>query len=223
MGQDNQPVAWMLPREGDECAVFREPRDFAPPDGPHWVPLYASPPVQAEQAAQQGEPIENPRADDYAMIDHFLRNNLNSDDDYALYSRALDSLVTPQPVSQQGEPVSEWAGESGLMRPVGSEFGAQQGEPSDEALAYIYERNGFDPELSWHRWSAERRFNWTETALVDRAVLALKPAVLEGWRLVPVVPTDEMEQAMADSLGVCVKAHLVWADVLDAAPQHGGA
>jgi hypothetical protein len=40
----------------------------------------------------------------------------------------------------------------------------------------------------------------------------------QTWRLVPVEMTPEMEQAMADSLGACVKAWAVWADVLAAAP-----
>jgi hypothetical protein len=39
----------------------------------------------------------------YDMIDRFLRNNLG-DDDYAEYSAALDSLCTPQPKQEQGEP-----------------------------------------------------------------------------------------------------------------------
>ena len=32
----------------------------------------------------------------YDMIDRFLRNNLNSDEDYAEYSAALESLIQPQ-------------------------------------------------------------------------------------------------------------------------------
>jgi len=31
----------------------------------------------------------------YDMIDRFLRNNLNDDDDYVEYSAALDELCTP--------------------------------------------------------------------------------------------------------------------------------
>lgn len=41
----------------------------------------------------------------YDMIDRFLRNNL-SDDDYAEYSAALDSLCTPQPKEPEQEPVA---------------------------------------------------------------------------------------------------------------------
>ena len=41
----------------------------------------------------------------YDMIDRFLRNHLD-DDDYAEYSAALDSLCTPQPKQEQGEPVA---------------------------------------------------------------------------------------------------------------------
>ena len=36
-------------------------------------------------------------SDAYDMIDRFLRNNLGSDDDYAEYSKALDSLCGAQP------------------------------------------------------------------------------------------------------------------------------
>ena len=53
---------------------------------------------------EQGEPVAS---DAYNMIDRFLRNNLG-DDDYAEYSAALDSLCTPQPKQEQGEPVA-WA------------------------------------------------------------------------------------------------------------------
>jgi hypothetical protein len=43
------------------------------------------------QPAQQ-EPVA--RSDAYDMIDRFLQNNLNSDSDYAEYSKALDSIYT---------------------------------------------------------------------------------------------------------------------------------
>ena len=52
----------------------------------------------AEQPAQQQEPMAQSKA--YDMIDRFLRNNLNSDDDYAEYSTALDSLYTSPPASK---------------------------------------------------------------------------------------------------------------------------
>ena len=41
-------------------------------------------------------------SDAYDMIDRFLRNNLGSDDDYAEYSKALDSLCCAQP-AQAGQ------------------------------------------------------------------------------------------------------------------------
>ena len=43
------------------------------------------------EPAQQ-EPVA--RSDAYDMIDRFLQNNLNSDSDYAEYSKALDSIYT---------------------------------------------------------------------------------------------------------------------------------
>jgi hypothetical protein len=45
------------------------------------------------------------------------------------------------------------------------------------------------------------------------------PVVPPGWRLVPIEPTDAMEQAAADYLGECVKAHGLWVAMLAAAPQ----
>ena len=37
-----EPVAWMLPRDGDDCAVFREPQDY-PFAATGWAPLYTHP------------------------------------------------------------------------------------------------------------------------------------------------------------------------------------
>lgn len=60
--------------------------------------------LQVEQPApvakphEQQEPVARSKA--YDMIDRFLRNNLNSDDDYAEYSTALDSLYTSPPASK---------------------------------------------------------------------------------------------------------------------------
>ena len=45
-------------------------------------------------------------SDAYDMIDRFLRNNLGSDDDYAEYSKALDSLCRAQP-AQAGQDFTE--------------------------------------------------------------------------------------------------------------------
>ena len=57
------------------------------------------------EPAQQQEPMARSKA--YDMIDRFLRNNLNSDDDYAEYSTALDSLYTsPQP-AQPSKPLTD--------------------------------------------------------------------------------------------------------------------
>lgn len=46
-------------------------------------------------------------SDAYDMIDRFLRNNLGSDDDYAEYSKALDSLCGAQP-AQAGHDGLVW-------------------------------------------------------------------------------------------------------------------
>ena len=68
----------------------------------------------AEQPAQQ-EPVA--RSDAYYMIDRFLQNNLNSDADYAEYSKALDSIYTTPP---QRKPLTSaeirkwWASENGF-------------------------------------------------------------------------------------------------------------
>lgn len=45
-------------------------------------------------------------SDAYDMIDRFLRNNLGSDDDYAEYSKALDSLCGAQP-AQAGQVLTD--------------------------------------------------------------------------------------------------------------------
>lgn len=42
--------------------------------------------------------------------------------------------------------------------------------------------------------------------------------VADGWRLVPIEPTEAMEQAAADYLDACVKAWGLWGAMLDAAP-----
>lgn len=53
----------------------------------------------AEQPAQpQQEPVAWSKA--YDMIDRFLQNNLNSDEDRAEYSAALDCLYTSPPASK---------------------------------------------------------------------------------------------------------------------------
>jgi len=44
---------------------------------------------------EQGKPVA--WSDAYDMIDRFLQNNLNSDADYAEYSKALDSIYTTPP------------------------------------------------------------------------------------------------------------------------------
>ena len=43
--------------------------------------------------------------------------------------------------------------------------------------------------------------------------------VRNGWQLVPIEPTEGIEQAAADYLGECVKAHGLWLAMLAAAPQ----
>ena len=54
--------------------------------------------AKRDSEAQQQEPVARSKA--YDMIDRFLRNNLNSDEDYAEYSTALDSLYTSPPASK---------------------------------------------------------------------------------------------------------------------------
>lgn len=51
-----------------------------------------------------------------------------------------------------------------------------------------------------------------------RAALASAPTA-DGWRLVPIEPTEAMEQAAADYLDACVKAWGLWRAMLDAAPS----
>lgn len=41
---EQEPVAYMLPRDGDDCAIFREPGSFATRYSPKgWTPLYTTP------------------------------------------------------------------------------------------------------------------------------------------------------------------------------------
>ena len=47
--------------------------------------------------------------------------------------------------------------------------------------------------------------------------------VPQGWKLVPMEPTECMEQAAADYLDACVRAHGLWLAMLAAAPQPPGA
>ena len=50
-----EPVAYMLPRDGDDCAIFREPSSFATRYSPKgWTPLYTAP--QPAKPAEQ-EPV----------------------------------------------------------------------------------------------------------------------------------------------------------------------
>ena len=52
--------------------------------------------LKAEQAGDRAVPD----AEDYDLIDRYLRNNLD-DADYGEYLAALDRLVTPQPAAQE--------------------------------------------------------------------------------------------------------------------------
>lgn len=47
---------------------------------------------------------------------------------------------------------------------------------------------------------------------------AVQPAVMDDYVLVPVVATEDMKQAAADYLGVCVKGRGLWEAILAAAP-----
>ena len=59
-----------------------------------------------EQPAQpQQAPVARSKA--YDMIDRFLRNNLNSDEDYAEYSAALEAVYTSPP-AQRKPLTDEW-------------------------------------------------------------------------------------------------------------------
>jgi hypothetical protein len=51
--------------------------------------------IKEALAQPEQEPLA--RSDAYDMIDRFLHNNLNSDADYAEYSKALDSIYTTPP------------------------------------------------------------------------------------------------------------------------------
>jgi len=51
------------------------------------------------------------------------------------------------------------------------------------------------------------------------APLVGQQGVRNGWQLVPIEPTEGIEQAAADYLGECVKAHGLWLAMLAAAPQ----
>ncbi|MFS4552056.1 hypothetical protein [Comamonas resistens] len=48
----------------------------------------------------------------------------------------------------------------------------------------------------------------------------LSAAPPAGWKLVPVDPTDQMEQAAADYLGECVKAWGLWKAMIACAPEY---
>ena len=67
------------------------------------------------------------------------------------------------------------------------------------------ENRYFDTKVRklWWLWQAARR----------------APVAPEGSKLVPVNPTEQMEQAAADYLGACVKAWGLWHAMLAAAPE----
>ena len=63
---------------------------------PFGLPLPWDAPLPSEYTNKpEQEPVA--RSDAYDMIDRFLQNNLNSDADYAEYSKALDSIYTTPP------------------------------------------------------------------------------------------------------------------------------
>lgn len=124
--------------------------------------------------------------------------------------------------------------------PVGEVKPAPQGSGGWQSYAEALERErDFFRRLAQSKSKHERGDVWywqgdgddhpesmgNDMVVVIRAdqlrALTTPPAPPKGWRMVPVEPTEAMEQAMADSLGACVKAYAVWADVLAAAPQPG--
>ncbi len=78
---------------------------------------------------------------------------------------------------------------------------------SDEAIMQVFHR-----EMGGSRGDDALHF--------ARAVLALKPAVPEGWRLVPEVPTQDMRDTGKWEMSSACED--VYAAMLAAAPQHGG-
>lgn len=59
------------------------------------MPAYEGPLSKTQRKEPEQEPVA--RSDAYDMIDRFLQNNMNSDSDYAEYSKALDSIYITSP------------------------------------------------------------------------------------------------------------------------------
>jgi len=54
-----EPVAYMLPRDGDDCAIFREPSSFATRYSPKgWTPLYTAPQPAKREPLTDGQIAE---------------------------------------------------------------------------------------------------------------------------------------------------------------------
>ncbi len=206
MGQDNQPVAWrIVDGEGDYCYSTEPPTDFSvkwsAKYGRVYEPLFASPPVQAEQPAAQEKRVRDPLIGGnvaYAARMHRER-------EFARIDRVVATLA--KQAAQQSEPSNE-------------AIDAATRDATDALLDHIYEHGtaaeGIRPRVR----------------AIARAVLALKPAVPAGWRLVPVEPTREMMVALCDvknqtSTGLRWVARdsdlrEAWTAMLAAAPQQGG-
>lgn len=113
------------------------------------------------------------------------------------------------------------------LRAEAASWEQQASDRIDDALQFAAERDAMREAAQQalvalvHHTEQTRPIQRTADAIaVLRAALSAPlPAVPAGMALVPVEPTPEMEQAMADSLGACVKAWAVWRDVLAAAPQ----
>jgi hypothetical protein len=61
---------------------------------------------------------------------------------------------------------------------------------------------------------------WHDEKLVDKAITALRKALaapVQGWKMVPVEPTREIEDAIAKAR--TLKASEIWGDAIAAAPQ----
>ncbi|MGB6096405.1 MAG: hypothetical protein WBF95_08920 [Comamonas thiooxydans] len=73
-----------------------------------------------------------------------------------------------------------------------------------------------------YRGQYELQRTATRTAVMQEILSAAPAAVAvpDGWRLVPVDPTEQMEQAAADYLGECVKAWGLWKAMIASAPEY---
>lgn len=184
--------------------------------------------LAAEQAAQQGEPATG-------NLMRYDPADLIPGDPPAPFRCAVPGCTATSPhvhgtaAVWQGEPHVAAIDTSAERVEKSSGIGHVQGEPSDE---WITDDDIIDlvrsVGLDWHAGFTLNDDEENRYAQLVRAVLALKPAVPEGWRLVPVEPTESMLNAawstaleterglLLDSFDDAYKAAMA------AAPQHGG-